>query len=157
MKTVEIRDALFPSELETVRALFTEYAAGLGFSLCFQGFDKELASLPGAYARPRGRLLLAADGAEAIGCVALRPLDGDSCEIKRLYVRPERRGGGTARALVGRLLEEARAIGYERMRLDTLPDRMAAAVALYRSLGFVEIPAYNEHPVEGTIFMELPL
>jgi len=154
---MQIRDAVFPREADVVRGLFTVYQAAIGLTLCFQGFSEELATLPGAYAPPRGRLLLATEGDEAVGCVALRPLPDGACEMKRLYVKPERRGSGTARALVLRLIAEARAEGYGRLRLDTLPDRMTAAVALYRSLGFVEIPPYNEHPVEGTIFMELAL
>jgi len=154
-----VRAARFPGELEIVRGLFRAYEAGLGISLCFQSFDRELAGLPGDYAPPRGRLLVAErDGGAPTGCVALRPLpDAGACEMKRLYVAPAGRGTGAGRALATRLLEEARAAGYEVLRLDTLPALMPAAVALYRSLGFREIAPYNEHPAEGTLFMELAL
>ena len=154
-----IRAARFPGELETVRGLFRAYEAGLGISLCFQSFDSELAGLPGDYAPPRGRLLLAeGEGGAPFGCVALRPLpEAGACEMKRLYLAPAGRGTGAGRALASRLLEEARAAGYAVLRLDTLPALMPAAVALYRSLGFREIAPYNEHPAEGTLFMELVL
>ena len=155
---MEIRAARFPEEVENVRRLFHEYENGLGFSLCFQSFDQELAGLPGDYAPPRGRLLLAVDPAGVpAGCVALRPLEAEACEMKRLYLRASARGSGAGRALVARLLDEARLAGYRAMRLDTVPAKMPAAVALYRSLGFVEIPPYNAHPIEGSIYMELAL
>jgi len=159
MPGMEIRDARFPEELETVRTLFLAYEAGLGVSLCFQSFDREVATLPGKYARPSGRLLVACPGPDAppAGCVALRDLGSGVCEMKRLYLDPSLRGAGAGRALVTRLLDEARAAGYAAMRLDTLADRMPAAVSLYRSLGFREIAPYNDHPVEGTLFMELAL
>lgn len=146
-------------QIEQARKLFLEYAEWLGFSLCFQGFDKELAELPWEYASPAGRLLLAhAEGAgEPAGCVAMRPLNGSICEMKRLYVRPAFQGRGVGRALAEAVIAEARAIGYRRMRLDTVADKMQAAVAMYRTLGFREIPPYRENPMEHTLYMELEL
>ncbi|HYD29887.1 MAG TPA: GNAT family N-acetyltransferase [Azospirillaceae bacterium] len=133
-------------DIAHVRALFGEYAQSLGFSLCFQGFDQELASLPGGYGPPRGRLLLARVGGRVAGCVALRPLDGPACEMKRLYVRPKFRGMKLGRRLAEAIIDAARDLGYTRMRLDTLA-RLHEACALYEALGFVEIPAYNHTPL----------
>lgn len=145
------------SQIEVVRSLFLEYAESLGFSLCFQNFDRELAELPGAYAPPRGRLLIGlVDGAPA-GCVALRPMPDGACELKRLFVRPAFRASGLGRGLMDRILAEARGMGYTVMRLDTVAGKMDRAIAMYRKLGFTEIPAYGEHPVEGTIWMEMHL
>jgi GNAT superfamily N-acetyltransferase len=140
------------SHLDEIRTMLREYEAWLQVDLCFQGFEKELASLPGDYAPPRGRLLIASGA----GCVALRPLDEETCEMKRLYVREEHRGSGLGRRLVEALIEEARAIGYRRMRLDTLP-KMDSAQKLYASLGFREIAAYRANPVPGARFLELSL
>ena len=140
------------SDIDEIRTLFREYADSLPFALDFQGFDRELAELPGSYARPRGALLLV----RGAGCVGLRPLDESTCEMKRLYVRPSARGAGIGRLLAEAAIAEARRLGYERMRLDTTPG-METAQALYSELGFREIEPYRLNPVPGTRFLELPL
>jgi putative acetyltransferase len=153
---VEIRQAASAEEIDVARALFAEYAAALEIDLGYQGFAGELAGLPGCYAPPRGRLLVAWVGDEAAGCVALRPLAEDVCEMKRLYVRPQFRGGGVGKQLAEAIIAEAREIGYTIMRLDTVP-KLAAATRMYESLGFVRRDAYYETPVVETIFMERAL
>ena len=150
------RPARLPDELRTVRALLREYETELGVDLGFQGFEQELAGLPGDYVAPRGTLLVAEVDGVAAGCVALRALDADACEMKRLYARPAFRGRGVGRALAAAVIAEAKAIGYARMRLDTLPV-MSEAQALYARIGFREIPPYRENPVPGTRFLELDL
>jgi ribosomal protein S18 acetylase RimI-like enzyme len=171
-----IRQAASPRDIELARALFLEYARWLEVDLCFQGFEEELAELPGAYALPRGRLLLAGRSADAFGCVALRPLAvGASCgcgegkggsrdaapesgvgEVKRLYVRPSRRGQGWGERLARALIDEARAIGYRELKLDTL-DWMGSARALYAGLGFRECAPYYRNPLPGVVYMSLAL
>ena len=145
-------------DLATVRVLFREYAQSLGFALDFQGFESELATLPGEYAEPRGTILLAHSPAgEPWGVVALRPLEDDgACEMKRMYVRPEARGQGLGRILGEAIVTEARTRGYRAMRLDTI-DTMVGAIALYRSLGFREIAAYRFNPMPGALFFEAAL
>jgi GNAT superfamily N-acetyltransferase len=152
---------IFPAhtqeEVEQARTLFEEYAASLGISLCFQNFDQELKGLPGKYAPPDGRLLLAVENDELAGCIALRKLEPGICEMKRLFVRPAYRSHGLGRVLVQTIIDEARSLGYTHMRLDTLPGLMDKAIALYRSFGFVEIGPYGEHRVDGAKYMELDL
>jgi putative acetyltransferase len=143
-------------ETGLVRELFEEYAAGLDVDLCFQNFAQELAGLPGDYVRPRGCLLLAFDGEIAQGCVALRPIDADTCEMKRLYVRPAARSLRLGRTLAEAVIAEARSMHYRRLVLDTLPS-MGRAIDLYRTLGFREIAAYRHNPVPGSLFLELLL
>ncbi len=166
---MEIIPAHTAEWLDTVRMLFREYAAEINTDLCFQGFERELAELPGAYAPPAGRLLLACwrpddptaperdrPFAEYAGCVALRPLEGGACEMKRMYVRPVWRRCGLGRRLALTVIEAAREIGYTRMRLDTI-DTMQPAIALYHSLGFVSAPPYYHNPLRGATYMELDL
>jgi GNAT superfamily N-acetyltransferase len=143
--------------MEPVRVLFREYAASLGFDLCFQNFEQELADLPGRYAAPSGCLLLATVRGEPAGCVALKELAEGVGEMKRLYVRSQNRGTGLGRTLAERVIEEAKLLGYQAIRLDTVPSVMGSAVALYRTLGFRDIPPYCFNPVPGALFMELPL
>jgi putative acetyltransferase len=154
--SVSIRAADDPADRAVVFELFREYAAGLGFSLDFQDFEGELNQFPGSYAPPRGTLLLAELDGSPAGCVGLRPLDPTTCEMKRLYVRPSCRGRGVGRRLAERVIDEGRSRAYQRMRLDTVP-AMAEAIALYRGLGFHEIPAYRYNPVPGALFFELTL
>ena len=151
LRLVDVADA---EDLEQVRQLFTEYARSLPFHLSWQNFDEELATLPGRYAPPSGRLLLSKNGDAFVGCVALRQIGEDTCEMKRLFVQPAMRGKRIGRALAQAIIEEARRIGYKRMRLDTA---FEPALSLYRSLGFKEIPPYQYVPIEGVIFMELEL
>lgn len=161
----QIIDAHAASWLPDVRRLFREYAASLDFSLCFQAFDEELATLPGKYAPPAGRLLLAlarfaadstAAAPQGVACAALRPLAPDICELKRMYVQPPYRGHGLARQLATAMIATARACGYTRMRLDTLKT-MTAANALYEHLGFRDIPPYCHNPLADARYLELCL
>jgi len=154
---LSLQQAESPAQIAQARELFLEYADSLGFSLCFQSFDQELAGLPGDYAPPDGRLLLAEYRGQPAGCVALHKLDSEICEMKRLYLRPQLRGRGVGRALAEAVIAEARAIGYRKMRLDTVEPAMPNAVAMYRRLGFVEIAPYRTNPIAGALYMELAL
>lgn len=153
---IDIRPARVPGDMARVRALFLEYARALDFSLCFQGFDEELAALPGCYAAPRGTIVLGWAGGAAAGVVAVRPLAADICEMKRLYVRPGARARGLGRRLAAAAVAAGAAMGYRAMRLDT-HDSMAPAMALYRRLGFREIPAYYDNPLENVRYFERSL
>ena len=150
-----IREATTATDMTLARELFAEYASWLKVDLCFQGFDEELRTLPGAYGPPRGRLLLAGRGADAFACIALRPLAQPAVgEIKRLYVQPAQRGEGWGRRLVAAVLAEARALGYEELKLDTL-DWMTAARALYEETGFLPCAPYYANPLPGVVYMSL--
>src|SRR4029077_15841912 len=157
VKGLAFAQAGSPIQLTQVRELFLEYAQSLGFSLCFQSFDKELASLPGDYAPPDGRLLLAEYHDHLAGCVALHKLEPGICEMKRLYLRQQFRGKGLGYALANHILAEARQIGYQRVRLDTVEPVMKDAVAMYRRIGFREIAPYCTNPIAGALYMELSL
>jgi ribosomal protein S18 acetylase RimI-like enzyme len=153
---LEIKPADLARDLEVVREIFREYAASLEIDLCFQNFEEELASLPGKYQPPQGRLLLAWDAQMVLGCVALRPIAADTCEMKRLYVRPQARGQQLGLRLTEQICDEATQAGYQRICLDTLPS-MTAAIQLYERLGFKRIGPYVFNPVKGTIFLGLEL
>lgn len=146
-----------PAQIAGTRELFLEYAQSLGFSLCFQNFDQELAGLPGDYAPPEGQLLLAYHEGQLAGCVALHRLEPRICEMKRLYLRPQFRGKSVGLALVESVIAQARAIGYSHMRLDTVEPIMKDAVAMYRRFGFREIAPYRPNPIAGALYMELEL
>ena len=152
-----LREASTPADVDQVRRLFRAYADWLAVDLCFQGFERELAELPGCYAPPAGRLLVAQVGGEVVGCVGLRPLEPGACEMKRLWVEPGFAGRSIGRALAEKVIAAARTIGYRRMRLDTIPARMPAAQHLYRALGFHEIPPYYHNPLPGVVMLELEL
>jgi len=145
-----------PDEVAACRSLFLEYQRGLGVSLCFQGFDAEAAALPGDYAPPRGRLVLAHLKGRPAGCVALRPLFHRDAEMKRLYVRSAHRGSGLGWMLATHIIGEARTLGYETLKLDTLP-QMQAAQRMYEKLGFRDTAPYNDNPVNGVRFLALDL
>ena len=154
--SVEISQALGPGDIKEIRQLFVEYAQSLDYDLCFQKFDEEVANLPGAYAPPGGRLLLARKGHAVAGGIGLRPLEPGICEMKRLYVRPHYRAIKAGRRLAEAVINEACAEGYGKMRLDTLPN-MDAAASLYRAFGFKEIAPYYDNPIPGVRYYELDL
>jgi len=151
---MQLIQATTEEQIDTARELFKEYAAELAIDMCFQNFDQELKTLPGKYAQPDGRLLLAYADEDLVGCIALRKLDNRTCEMKRLFLRPAFRGKGYGRQMIDKLLEAAREIGYERMWLDSLPGKMDSAIALYRERGFKEIPAYYDNPLEDVVYLE---
>lgn len=153
LELIKVKDK---EHLAVVRKLFLEYAESLGFSLCFQDFDKELAALPGEYAPPTGCLILAVADSKPNGCVALHKLEEGICEMKRLYIKPGFRGKGFGKLLVNVVLEEAKKIGYAKMRLDTVP-QMKEAINLYRQIGFKEIEPYRKNPIDGALYMEMDL
>ncbi len=157
VKDLAFSQAESPPQIAQARELFLEYAQSLGFSLCFQNFDQELAELPGDYAPPEGRLLLADYEGTLAGSVALHKIEPQICEMKRLYLRPQFRGKGLGRVLADRIIAEARQIGYQRMRLDTVEPVMKDAVAMYRRIGFQEIAPYRANPIAGAMYMELRL
>ncbi len=156
VKEPVLEEASDPERVAVAQTLLEEYSRGLGFPLDFQGFAQELESLPGEYAPPHGRPILARVGGRYAGCIGLRRFDATTCEMKRLYVRPGFRGRGIGGRLAEYVVGEARKLGYRRMRLDTVPS-MTVALGLYRSLGFREIPPYRFNPVLGAVYLELDL
>ncbi|HEX8266013.1 MAG TPA: GNAT family N-acetyltransferase [Pyrinomonadaceae bacterium] len=154
---MQIVQAETAGDIEQARVLFREYESWLGVDLCFQQFEDELENLPGKYAAPEGRLLLAKTFETIAGCAALRKIDAKTCEMKRLFVRETFRGIGLGKQLTEILIADARKIGYRKIRLDTLPDKMPSAVRLYERLGFRQIPPYYESPIESTVYLELEL
>lgn len=156
-QTVNIIQAESQKQIDDARALFREYEAWIDLDLCFQGFEAELAGLPGKYAMPEGRLLLAYVGEKPAGCIAMRNLGDGICEMKRLFVRDEFRGLGLGISLIELLIAAARDSGYTKMRLDTFPPKMGKAVSLYETHGFLEIPPYYDNPHDGVLFLELAL
>ena len=154
---LSIAQAETDEQVTEARMLFREYETWLGMSLCFQDFENEVATLPGKYALPEGRLLLAYDDNDLAGCIALRKLEDGVSEMKRLFVRNDFRGTGIGIKLIEQLIADAREIGYSKMRLDTYPPKMGKAVNLYKAHGFVEIPPYYHNPHDGVLFMELDL
>ena len=157
MSTAKIIQASSESQIDETRRLFREYEAWLGLDLCFQGFEEELARLPDKYAEPDGRLLLAYSGERLAGCIALRKLEQGICEMKRLFVRDEFRGQKIGVLLIERIIADAHALGYEKMRLDTYPPKMGKAVSIYKAHGFRHIEPDYVNPHEGVLFMELTL
>lgn len=153
---VQIREGRTTSQIASARELIREYSASLGIDLSFENFEQEMAAFPAPYTRPGGLILVALEGGEAVGVVGFRRLSGKVCELKRMYVRPGLRGLGIGRRLAERAIEEARDVGYTRMRLDTL-SRLKEAVSLYGSLGFREIAPYRANPHKGVIYLELDL
>jgi putative acetyltransferase len=153
---LHIIHAAEPGQVEQARALILEYTKALGIDLSFQGFEQEMADFPGTYSPPSGRLLLALNGSEAAGCVGIRGLTPDTCEMKRLYVRSAYRSQGLGKRLVEAALEQARTLGYSAMYLDTLPE-MDAAVRLYQTFGFQQTEPYYANPIPGALFFELRL
>ncbi len=155
-RTIHVFQAVTETQINIAREMFVEYAKSLNFDLCFQNFDKEVNGLPGEYALPRGRLLLAMFEAKVAGCIALKRISDEVCEMKRLYVRSEFRGEGIGKRLTTDVMQQARVIGYTQMRLDTLPS-MKEAIALYRSLGFESIAPFRDLPVPGALYMQTRL
>ena len=153
---MKILQAQTADDIETVRALFREYERFLEVDLCFQGFAEELATLPGRYAPPQGRLLLAWAGEQAAGCVALRPLDDGACEMKRLFIRSAYRGQGLGLMLAQRIIHEAITVGYTVMRLDTL-DTLERAMRIYENLGFQRCAPYYANPLPGVVYWQRAL
>ncbi|HEX6279509.1 MAG TPA: GNAT family N-acetyltransferase [Pyrinomonadaceae bacterium] len=151
---VQIIQAANGADIDDARAIFREYEQWLGLSLCFQSFEEELATLPGKYTPPDGRLYLARIDGEIVGCIAMRRIGVDVCEMKRLYLRESARGKGVGLTLIEKVIDDARSIGYTKMRLDTYPPKMGKAVRLYESHGFYEIPSYYDNPHGKTLFME---
>lgn len=154
---IQIIQAETAEQIEQARALFREYETWIDLNLCFQNFEEEVANLPGKYAAPEGRLFLAFADEKLAGCIALRKLEDGVCEMKRLFVRDGFRGQKIGVSLIEKLIEEARTIGYKKMRLDTFPPKMGKAVSLYESYGFRAIPPYYHNPFDDTLFMELSL
>jgi ribosomal protein S18 acetylase RimI-like enzyme len=156
-KLYEIIQATEKEHISEIKTLFLEYSNWLGELFCFQGFEEELASLPGKYASPSGRLYLVFSDGKSAGCIGIRKIDDEVCEMKRLYVRPEARGLGIGKKLVDLVVSDAKQIGYKKMLLDTLPHKMQQAQKLYRDAGFYGIDAYYANPIKGVMYMELDL